>query len=113
MEVVREFDSVSSPADYNRRGAQLFEPVEFGDNAKVATGGSYRIDGDARESIERFISSQRVRIESGRNDKVADRAHGKSIMGIFSLNLSKPIKIEIHSDDCDEFVSQIERFIVE
>ena len=37
----------------------------------------------------------------------------KSIMGIFSLNLSKPIKIEIHSDNCDEFVSQIERFIVE
>ena len=37
----------------------------------------------------------------------------KSIMGIFSLNLSKPIKIEIHSDDCDEFVKQLERFIVE
>ena len=37
----------------------------------------------------------------------------KSIMGIVSLNLSKPIKIEIHSDNCDEFVSQIERFIVE
>lgn len=37
----------------------------------------------------------------------------KSIMGIFSLNLSKPIKIEIHSDDCDEFLSKIERFIVE
>lgn len=37
----------------------------------------------------------------------------KSIMGIFSLNLSKPIKIEIHSDDCDEFVGKIERFIVE
>ena len=37
----------------------------------------------------------------------------KSIMGIFSLNLSKPIKIEIHSDDCDGFVSKIEKFIVE
>lgn len=37
----------------------------------------------------------------------------KSIMGIFSLNLSKPIKIEIHSEDCDEFVAQIQRFIVE
>ena len=37
----------------------------------------------------------------------------KSIMGIFSLNLSKPIKIEIHSDDCDDFVKQLERFIVE
>ncbi len=37
----------------------------------------------------------------------------KSIMGIFSLNLSKPIKMEIHSDNCDEFVAQLERFIVE
>ncbi len=37
----------------------------------------------------------------------------KSIMGIFSLNLSKPIKVEVHSDDCDEFLAEVERFIVE
>ncbi len=37
----------------------------------------------------------------------------KSIMGIFSLNLSKPIKVEVHSDDCDKFLSELERFIVE
>ena len=37
----------------------------------------------------------------------------KSIMGIFSLDLSKPIKAEIHSDDCDKFVEEIKRFIVE
>lgn len=37
----------------------------------------------------------------------------KSIMGIFSLNLSKPIKVEVHSDDCDEFMANLERFIVE
>lgn len=37
----------------------------------------------------------------------------KSIMGIFSLNLSKPIKVEVHSDDCDEFMAALERFIVE
>lgn len=36
----------------------------------------------------------------------------KSIMGIFSLNLSKPIAVTVHSDDCDTFVSEIERFIV-
>ncbi len=36
----------------------------------------------------------------------------KSIMGIFSLDLSKPIKIEIHSDDCDSFVQDLDRFIV-
>lgn len=37
----------------------------------------------------------------------------KSIMGIFSLNLSKPIKVEVHSDDCAEFMAELERFIVE
>lgn len=37
----------------------------------------------------------------------------KSIMGIFSLNLSKPIKVEVHSDDCDKFVEEVERLIVD
>ena len=37
----------------------------------------------------------------------------KSIMGIFSLNLSKPIKVEVHSDNCDEFIAELERFIVD
>jgi len=27
----------------------------------------------------------------------------KSIMGIFSLDLSKPIKVDVHSDDCEGF----------
>jgi len=34
----------------------------------------------------------------------------KSIMGIFSLDLSKPIKVDIHSDDCEEFVNEIKAF---
>ena len=36
----------------------------------------------------------------------------KSIMGIFSLDLGKPIKVEVHSDDCDKFMSEIDSFIV-
>ena len=36
----------------------------------------------------------------------------KSIMGIFSLDLSKPIKVEVHSDDAAEFMSLIDKFIV-
>lgn len=36
----------------------------------------------------------------------------KSIMGIFSLDLSKPIKVEIFSDDCDELMKELERFMV-
>lgn len=36
----------------------------------------------------------------------------KSIMGIFSLDLSKPIRVEVHTDDCDSFISEIKSFIV-
>ena len=37
----------------------------------------------------------------------------KSIMGIFSLDLSKPIKLEAHTDDASVFFAQIKQFIVE
>ncbi len=36
----------------------------------------------------------------------------KSIMGIFSLDLSKPIKAEVHGENCDEFMKELSRFIV-
>jgi hypothetical protein len=32
-------------------------------------------------------------------------------MGIFSLDLSQPIKVEVHSDDCDQFIGELEKFI--
>ena len=37
----------------------------------------------------------------------------KSIMGIFSLNLSKPIKVEVHDDNCEDFMNELNRFIVD
>jgi len=36
----------------------------------------------------------------------------KSIMGIFSLDLSKPIKVEVYADDCENFCNEIKAFIV-
>ncbi|MBE7019119.1 MAG: HPr family phosphocarrier protein [Ruminococcaceae bacterium] len=36
----------------------------------------------------------------------------KSIMGIFSLDLSKPIKVEVHSDNCDALLKEMEAFIL-
>lgn len=38
---------------------------------------------------------------------------GKSIMGIFSLDLLSPITLNAHSDDTDELFESISRFIVE
>lgn len=36
----------------------------------------------------------------------------KSIMGIFSLDLSKEIELQAHSDNCDNFLAEIDKFIV-
>ncbi|MCL2057551.1 MAG: HPr family phosphocarrier protein [Oscillospiraceae bacterium] len=36
----------------------------------------------------------------------------KSIMGIFSLDLSKAIKVEVHSGDSDKFYSEVKAFEV-
>lgn len=37
---------------------------------------------------------------------------GKSIMGIFSLDLAKPIRLEMHSDNCAAFLEKIESFLI-
>jgi phosphotransferase system HPr-like phosphotransfer protein len=35
----------------------------------------------------------------------------KSILGIFSLDLSRPITMEIYSDDCDALLEEIKPFM--
>ena len=35
----------------------------------------------------------------------------KSILGIFSLDLSKPITMEIYADACDDLLSDIKPFV--
>ncbi len=34
----------------------------------------------------------------------------KSILGIFSLDLSKPLVVEVYSDDCAELLKKLEAF---
>jgi len=36
----------------------------------------------------------------------------KSIMGIFSLDFNKPIRVEVHADDCETFCEEIKSFII-
>lgn len=43
-----------------------------------------------------------------RSDKYVVDA--KSILGIFSLDLSKPLNVEIHSADCDDLLSDLKQF---
>ena len=46
-------------------------------------------------------------------DLISDRytIDAKSIMGIFSLDLSKPIQMNVHADECDSFLKEISSFL--
>lgn len=37
----------------------------------------------------------------------------KSLLGIFSLDLSKPITLDIHSDECGDLLADIAPFLAE
>ena len=37
---------------------------------------------------------------------------GKSILGIFSLDLSKTITVEVYSDECNDLMDELKPFIV-
>jgi len=37
----------------------------------------------------------------------------KSIMGIFSLDLSKPIRVDVHAEEAKDFLAEIQKFVVE
>ncbi len=45
-----------------------------------------------------------------------DLKHGKyvvdakSILGIFSLDLTKPVTVEIHSNNCDDLLEELKQF---
>ena len=34
----------------------------------------------------------------------------KSVLGIFSLDLSQPLVVEAYSDDCDDLMEQLKKF---
>ena len=64
------------------------------------------------ENVKNFVNivskyPYEIDLRSGRH--VVD---AKSILGIFSLDLSKPISVEIYADDCDDLLEEIEPFAI-
>jgi phosphocarrier protein HPr len=47
-------------------------------------------------------------------DLASDRyvVDAKSIMGVISLDLDKPIRVNVHSDDCESFHEDIKPFLI-
>ena len=36
----------------------------------------------------------------------------KSILGIFSIDLSRPIRLDIYSDDCDDLIEALDGYLI-
>ncbi|MBQ8718551.1 MAG: HPr family phosphocarrier protein [Clostridia bacterium] len=64
---------------------------------------------DVRDFVN-ILAKTEIDIDLSSGRYVVD---GKSIMGIFSLDLLSPITLTAHSDDTDELFASIARFIVE
>lgn len=74
---------------------------------------SIKITLSMAESVKKFVAAVNkypydIDLRSGRF--VID---AKSILGIFSLDLSKPLVLEAHTDQCDELIADLKDYIVE
>ena len=71
---------------------------------------SVRISLQMASHVKAFVSG--VQKYSYEIDLRSDRyvVDAKSILGIFSLDLSKPIVVEIHSDNCDDLLNELKQF---
>lgn len=64
------------------------------------------------ENVKEFVSivskyDYEIDLRSGRF--IVD---AKSILGIFSLDLSKPVIVEVHSNSCDDLLQELKKFAV-
>ena len=71
---------------------------------------SVRISLQMASQVKAFVSV--VQKYSYEIDLRSDRyvVDAESILGIFSLDLSKPIVVEIHSDNCDDLLNELKQF---
>ncbi len=72
---------------------------------------SINISLEKSSSVKEFVNitqsyDYEIVIRSGRY--VVD---AKSILGLFSLDTTKPLTVEIYSDDCADLLSKLEKFM--
>ncbi len=63
---------------------------------------------DVKEFV-RIVNNFDYEIDLSSGRYVVD---AKSIMGIFSLDLTKPLDVEVHSDHCGDLQAELVRFLV-
>lgn len=71
---------------------------------------SIKISLEATQRVKEFVAITQaaeceIQVKCGKY--VVD---GKSILGIFSLDLTEPLTVEIFSDNCDELLAKLAKF---
>ena len=67
------------------------------------------------DSIEKVKELSSILAKEGADCEIVEGVHivdAKSIMGIFSLDLTKPVRLDIHSDD-RSVLKKLKEFVVE
>ncbi|WP_152658600.1 HPr family phosphocarrier protein [Oceanobacillus sp. CFH 90083] len=64
---------------------------------------------DVKDFVER-VSTFEYKVEVISDTYILS---AKSIMGIFSLDLTKPLKIRVHADSCDDLLESISIYLVD
>ena len=64
------------------------------------------------DEVWKFVNT--IRRFNGEYDLAAGSytVDAKSILGIFSIDLSKPIRMTIYSDECDDLLRELDDYIV-
>ena len=71
---------------------------------------SVKISLEMAQRVKEFVNvtqnyPEEILLKSGKY--VVD---AKSILGIFSLDLSQPLTVEVYSDDCDDLLAALKKF---
>jgi phosphotransferase system HPr-like phosphotransfer protein len=74
---------------------------------------SVKISLGLAESVKKFVNvvnkyPYEIDLRSGRF-----LIDAKSLLGIFSLDLSKPVVMEVHEDNCDDLIGDLKDYIVD
>ena len=74
---------------------------------------SVKIELGMAESVKKFVTvvnkyPYEIDLRSGRF-----LIDAKSLLGIFSLDLSKPVIMEVHDDNCEDLLENLKEFIVD
>lgn len=108
MLIMNNVERKTLQADLTKNRYGLSQPLRGGVFMKKV-----KIMLDSIAAVKKFVSIVSmydfdVDLASGRY-----AVDAKSIMGIFSLDLSNPIQLVAHTDSADKFIDEIKEFIVD